>query len=45
MGEMTVDASGLEIWRMPSTSRAYPLAIEKKAEFYAGMFRHLGIIR
>lgn len=27
----------LRIWRMPSTSRAYPLAPEKKAEFYKRM--------
>lgn len=34
----------LNIWRMPSTSRAYPLALEKKAAFYADMFRSEGII-
>lgn len=34
----------LEIWRMPSTSRAYPLAVEKKAEYYAKLFRHLDIL-
>lgn len=54
MGEMTLaavpppDASEspgqLEIWRMPSTSRAYPLAVEPKAEYYATLFRHLGIL-
>lgn len=33
----------VEIWRMPSTSRAYPLSLEKKAEAYAHMFRSLGI--
>ena len=44
MGEMLVDSNGLEIWRMPSTSRAYPLKLEKKAEYYARMFRHLGMI-
>ncbi len=54
MGEMTLaavpppDASEspgqLEIWRMPSTSRAYPLAVERKAEYYATLFRHLGIL-
>lgn len=44
MGKMVIDSNGLEIWRMPSTSRAYPLAIEKKAEYYAAMFRHLGIL-
>lgn len=52
MGEMTEtygeyfkgNNKNLEIWRMPSTSRAYPLQLEKKAEYYAKMFRHLGII-
>ncbi len=54
MGEMTLaavpppDASEspgqLEIWRMPSTSRAYPLAVEREAEYYATLFRHLGIL-
>lgn len=54
MGEMTMatipphDALAspgqLEIWRMPSTSRAYPLAVERKAEYYATLFRHLGIL-
>lgn len=44
MGEMIEDSQGHEIWRMPSTSRAYPLKIEKKAEFYAAMFRHLGML-
>lgn len=44
MGTMTTTSGGLEIWRMPSTSRAYPLPLEKKAEYYATMFRHCGII-
>lgn len=35
---------GLSIWRMPSTSRAYPLALDKKAEAYAAMFREVGIL-
>ena len=32
--------AGREIlwWRMPSTSRAYPLALSKKAEFYSKLF-------
>lgn len=33
-----------EIWRMPSTSRAYPLAPAKKAEYYKELFRSVGII-
>lgn len=28
----------IRFWRMPSSSRAYPLALEKKAEFYRKMF-------
>lgn len=44
MGAMTVASTGLEIWRMPSSSRAYPLKLERKAEYYAGLFRHLDIL-
>lgn len=44
MGTMTTSADGLEIWRMPSTSRAYPLPLADKAAYYAFMFRHIGII-
>ncbi|MDE6009509.1 MAG: uracil-DNA glycosylase family protein [Muribaculaceae bacterium] len=44
MGEMVKSADGLSIWRMPSTSRAYPLKLEKKAEYYEKMFRECGIL-
>lgn len=44
IGDYAVTAAGLEVWRMPSTSRAYPLALEKKAIPYAAMFRHLGLL-
>lgn len=44
MGRHVVADDGLEIWRMPSTSRAYPLAVEKKAAYYEAMFRHLGLL-
>lgn len=33
----------INIYRMPSSSRAYPLSIEKKAEFYGKMFHEIGI--
>ncbi|MCH4156000.1 MAG: uracil-DNA glycosylase family protein [Muribaculaceae bacterium] len=33
--------SELRHYRLPSSSRAYPLALEKKAEAYKGMFREL----
>lgn len=44
MGEMTKSADGLRIWRMPSTSRAFPMKLEKKAEYYRALFRSAGIL-
>ncbi len=44
MGCHVAGDSGLTIWRMPSTSRAYPLALEKKAEFYAALLRSCGAL-
>lgn len=43
MGETVRSADCIDIWRMPSTSRAYPMKLEKKAEYYAKMFRSAGI--
>ena len=34
----------LDLYRMPSSSRAYPLALEKKAEAYAVLFRNIGFL-
>lgn len=33
----------LNIYRMPSTSRAYPMALDKKASYYSEMFHAEGI--
>ena len=33
------DRASLRFWRMPSTSRAYPLPLEKKAEAYRKLFK------
>lgn len=44
MGEMVEGPEGFSIWRMPSTSRAYPMKLEKKAEYYATLFRSVGIL-
>ena len=41
VGSYTETAFGgrqIRFWRMPSSSRAYPLALEKKAEYYRHMF-------
>lgn len=32
----------LRVWRMPSTSRAYPLKLERKAEFYRRLWEACG---
>ncbi len=45
MGEyVEADAFGrhLRIWRMPSTSRAYPLRLERKAEYYKRLWEACG---
>lgn len=44
MGCMVRDRRGLQLWRMPSTSRAYPLALEKKASYYRQLFESCNII-
>lgn len=35
MGSSVTSASGITLWRCPSTSRAYPLPLAKKAEYYS----------
>lgn len=34
----------IELYRLPSSSRAYPLAFEKKAEAYKEMFKRYGVL-
>ncbi len=43
---LNITRSGRELrfYRMPSTSRAYPLALEKKAEIYGKMFHEAGLL-
>ena len=38
MGEYVIGPGGLKIWRMPSTSRAYPLPLAEKASYYRRLF-------
>ncbi len=38
-GYIDIAGGALRIWRMPSTSRAYPLSLEKKAAAYRQLFR------
>lgn len=49
MGEKVIahnlhEYSPLALYRMPSTSRAYPMKLEDKAEYYRKMFEDIGII-
>lgn len=44
MGDYVISPEGLQLWRMPSTSRAYPLKLEKKAEYYEKMFRSTQVV-
>jgi len=39
-----IDGKEYNLWRMPSTSRAYPLSIGKKASAYEKMFRETGLL-
>ena len=39
----TFDGHRMSLYRMPSSSRAYPMKVERKAEFYDKMFRELKI--
>lgn len=43
MGESVTTSDGLRLWRMPSTSRAYPLALEKKVAYYRRLFQSAAI--
>lgn len=41
VGEKVELPNGLHWWRMPSSSRAYPMKLEKKAEYYQCLFYDL----
>jgi len=38
------DGRTFQLWRMPSSSRAYPMKLEKKAEIYTTLFRELNML-
>ena len=41
--DINIGGRSLRLWRMPSSSRAYPLSLEKKAGHYRKMFYSEGI--
>ena len=42
--EFLFDGRSLRFYRMPSSSRAYPMKIERKAAFYLRMFQEIGLL-
>ncbi len=40
----TANGQNMKFYRMPSSSRAYPMSVERKAEFYRQMFLETGIL-
>lgn len=41
--EFQLEERPLRLYRMPSSSRAYPMKLERKAEYYQRMFQDLGM--
>ncbi|QHH96886.1 uracil-DNA glycosylase family protein [Acinetobacter dispersus] len=42
--QVNFDDRELNLYRLPSSSRAYPLALDKKAEAYQQFFRQIGLV-
>ena len=41
---LTIPDRELTVWRMPSSSRAYPLSFDRKADAYRNLFRQIGML-
>lgn len=42
--EFTIANRSLRLWRMPSSSRAYPMKLDEKAKYYHKMMKTIGIL-
>ena len=42
--EFTLAGRSMRLWRMPSSSRAYPMKLDEKARYYREMMQHIGLI-
>ena len=42
--EFIINTRNLRLWRMPSTSRAYPMPLDQKAHHYRNMMQQTGIL-
>ena len=43
--EFTLAGREMHLWRMPSSSRAYPMKLEEKAQYYRDMMQRIGLTR
>ena len=41
--EFVLERREMRLWRMPSSSRAYPMPLQKKAEYYRRMAEEIGL--
>ncbi len=47
MGEhspLLIAGREMRLWRMPSSSRAYPMKLQDKAAYYRKMMQHIGLV-
>lgn len=42
--DFALAARPMRLWRMPSSSRAYPMKLEEKAKYYQEMMRQIGLL-
>ena len=42
--EFTLSGKEMRLWRMPSSSRAYPMPLAEKADYYRRMMQKIGIL-
>ena len=42
--EFTLSGRPMRLWRMPSSSRAYPMKLEEKADYYRRMMQEIGLL-
>ena len=42
--EFTIVGRMIHLWRMPSSSRAYPMPLAEKAEYYREMMKQIGLL-
>ena len=44
LGELSEGLRSVKLWRMPSSSRAYPMKLEVKAKYYQEMMDQIGLL-